>query len=400
MRLLLLHARYTAHYSYFDDWREAFEAECPGATVLDLSRSGAAEAALGGRPDDHDLIVVLHSLTGDTLTYLAPLERWLAERARARLLVFVGNEYNAPRSHLGLGERAALLRRVRADFIGTQLCLDAARRLYAAVPARVLPLPHALNPRRYVARTPDAARSIDIGVRSARYTPLLGDDDRVRLIERFARGPMPRALRVDVHHGAGRLHADAWAAYLDACRGTVATEAGSAFLDPDDRVVNRVADHLARRHPTLLLFGLEKRLPPGWWRRRATTVAQFVTAQLVARGHPGVDRLLEQADVQALRERFFLRMRDPIDGKCISSRHFEAIGTRTCQLMIRGRFNDILEADRHYIGLEPDLSDLEQALDRFLDPCARREVVERAHALAMEGHTHRHRVRTVLEALG
>ena len=83
-------------------------------------------------------------------------------------------------------------------------------------------------------------------------------------------------------------------------------------------------------------------------------------------------------------------------GKCISSRHFEAIGTKTCQIMFHGRFNDILEADQHYLALNQDFSNLEDVLVRFLDPTHRRAIVEEAYTYVMDTHTYAHRMRPLL----
>ena len=67
-----------------------------------------------------------------------------------------------------------------------------------------------------------------------------------------------------------------------------------------------------------------------------------------------------------LHERFFRdTKRPPNYCKAISSRHFDAIAAKTCQIMQRGRFNYILDADKHYIAIEADFSNVEDAESRF-----------------------------------
>lgn len=400
-RVLVLHANYHPTLSFYTDWREAFAraVECR-TELVDLVDPAAHEHARR-RIREHDMVVLLHSLTADSLGWVRPLEPALLERGGARLLAIIGNEYNAPRSHLGMRERIAFLRRVRPDWIGTQLDLEAGRWLYAEVPgARVVAMPHGLNPVRFQRLVPDERRSIDIGARSARYLPYLGDADRVRLLERFERGPLPLPLRVDVALGTKRLPPEGWAGFLNDCRGTVATEAGTAYLERDDRTANAVADFLARRSPSLLLFGLEKRLPPGWLQRRVTTLAQSATALLISRGHPGADALYARADLEEVEARFFRGRSVTHSGKCLSSRHFDAIGTGTCQLMFPGRFNGILEAGRHYIPVAPDFSDLAEALRRFSDPAERARIASDALELALSAHTLAHRIRAAVSLLG
>jgi spore maturation protein CgeB len=99
------------------------------------------------------------------------------------------------------------------------------------------------------------------------------------------------------------------------------------------------------------------------------------------------------AEIEA---RFFAgRPRCPVYSKCISSRHFDAAGTGTCQILLRGRYNDILTADEHYIALDPDLANRGEVITRFRDPNERRRIAEAAYALVKERHTYRDRVAAI-----
>lgn len=81
-----------------------------------------------------------------------------------------------------------------------------------------------------------------------------------------------------------------------------------------------------------------------------------------------------------------------ITGKCISSRHFDAAGTQTCQIMIEGRYNDILAADVHYIPVAADFSNIEQALEKFRDELYRTSMVKRTRDFILSNHTYVHRM--------
>jgi hypothetical protein len=67
--------------------------------------------------------------------------------------------------------------------------------------------------------------------------------------------------------------------------------------------------------------------------------------------------------------------------------------------MFRGRFNDILVADEHYIALEPDFSNVESVLASFHDPVRRRKVVDAAYDLVHAEHTYAHRMEQVYDLL-
>ena len=58
----------------------------------------------------------------------------------------------------------------------------------------------------------------------------------------------------------------------------------------------------------------------------------------------------------------------------LSPRHLEAVATRTCQVLIEGEYDGVLEPDRHYIPLRRDFSNLD---DGARDDAARRRTRER-----------------------
>ena len=69
---------------------------------------------------------------------------------------------------------------------------------------------------------------------------------------------------------------------------------------------------------------------------------------------------------------------DDYDFTAISPRLFEAAQTKTCQLLVEGAYDGILEPETHYIPLRRDLSDLPAALERIRDPGETEAMAERA----------------------
>ncbi len=108
-------------------------------------------------------------------------------------------------------------------------------------------------------------------------------------------------------------------------------------------------------------------------------------------------------DFNELNDLFFkTAKRCPVYSKAITSRHFDAIGTKTCQIMLEGRYNDILVADEHYLAVTIDLSNIDEVIDRFKDPLERRRISEAAYEFVMQGHTYAHRaaaLRQVVEQI-
>src|SRR5581483_10314462 len=95
IRLLVLHADYTAQLSYYDDWRDALK-DHPGfdTIAVDIMSRDAGGRIRRALPDV-DAVVLLHSTNADTTAHLEAHGSLLADR-RVPLLAFVGNEVNLP----------------------------------------------------------------------------------------------------------------------------------------------------------------------------------------------------------------------------------------------------------------------------------------------------------------
>ena len=63
----------------------------------------------------------------------------------------------------------------------------------------------------------------------------------------------------------------------------------------------------------------------------------------------------------------------------LSPRHLEAVATRTCQVLIEGEYDGVLEPDRHYIPLRRDFSNLDAVLETMRRDDERERIVETAY---------------------
>jgi hypothetical protein len=396
LKTLLLTLEYPSRASYYDDWRDAFVAAPQFDVTVRNIFNRAARAEVARTIGEYDLIVLLHACTADSLLYAEPLAGILQGR-KGRLVAFIGNELNLP--FAPLRDKIAWLKRVQPDIIATQLLAEAGTWLYAEVGARVISLPHGLNPDVFRARTPQRERPIDIGARSFRYLAYLGDDERNRIYDYFAANPFKPKLKLDfsTEQRFGRAE---WAAFLDRCKATIATEAGSWFLERDDATVLAIRDYLARKDRGGFIIRADSPLQA--LAHRLPYVLKRLARSLLRSGPIRHEALIaEQVDFAEVYARFFAgRRRAPVYAKCISSRHFDAIGTRTVQIMFPGRYNDILEADRHYLTLRPDFANIDTIIARFRDPSERARLTEAAHAHVMALHTYTHRMRQLATALG
>ncbi len=344
-RVRFLFAEEYRTLSYLLDWQEAFcETSSLDERLCNINNLFEYRRALRTLKR-YSLIIVLHSAAGDNLTLLRRAAGYFQDR-RGKLVLFLGNEYNAMPDKIGFAKDVA------ADYIASQLPREAAAWLYAGCcQTKILEAPPALNPKAY---QPQAGpRPIDLGFRGDRYEDrLLGDRERTAILRAVEEGAERWRLVKDMQFV--RYPRDEWSRFLGTCKGIVGAESGTAYLERDDRTQEAVKQYLAR--------------------------------------HP-------DADFQEVYERFFKSYPGPVSGKAVSSRHFEPIGTKTCQVLLEGRYNGILTADEHYISVKKDLSNLDEAIRRFKDEACRRAIVERAYEHVMAGHTYRHRVDRLLQTL-
>ncbi len=392
IRLALFHVGYSVRASYYDDWLQSFLVH-PGISAQSLNLFSSAErrrvpAALA----TSDLAVILHSGTGDTLDYVRKAAPALARR-RCPLVVFMGNEFNIP--WLPFAERRAWLKEVGAEFVATQLLEATGAWLYEGSGARIVSVPHGLNPQAFKIANPRQTRPIDIGTRTFPYPVYIGNQLRNTLIEKTRQIGTRLGLNIDIRNDS-RLARSAWAEFLNQCRFTVATEAGSTCLDRDDSRTFAIQAFLRERrkglaiNPASPIRSVARHLP---WSIRQGML------QILAR--IGVTHEAIEAD-PALHaeviERFFGNgAHTAPSGTCISSRHFDAIGCGTIQILVEGRYNDLLKAGVHYVPVRPDLEDLEEALRHAANRDFAEQMVETARTHVMAHHTLEHRIAALLK---
>ena len=182
-------------------------------------------------------------MNGDTLKYTIPFVSALKNR-RGKLISFVGNEINLP--NMGMAPKIKMLQELNVDIIVTQLLLEAGEWLYKqCAESSVLSLPHGLNPSKFYSNTSIKDRKVDIGTRSARYGVYLGDNDRNAIIQYFHETSL--GLKVDLGltgKKENRFDRNGWAKFLNNCKATLATEAGSFYLQANDEIVTNIKKYL------------------------------------------------------------------------------------------------------------------------------------------------------------
>lgn len=337
---------FNARLSYVRDWRDAFcRSPAFDVSICDMNNLVHLSGCML-RIRAYDLIVVSHVAAGDDMSLINRIIPFLARRS-CPIVVFLGNEYDL------LDQKLEFCRAVKANFLCSQLPIAAAEYLYGELEgARILQTPHALNPSVY-APAPDAQRDLDVGFVGDIYWPFVGDRERTDLIAYFEQNGPQLGLRCDIRGGrSSRMPRDEWAAFLNRCRTLIGAESGTYYLNEKGALLDRARTYNLKQH--------------------------------------------QEASFEEVFDKFFAGVPRGVSGKSISSRHFEAIGTKTCQVLIEGHYNGILNANEHYIPVRSDLSDINEAIRALRDESHCRAIADRAYELAMSGHTYDHRVADVL----
>ena len=396
MKTLVLYSSYTDQMSYFDDWVDAFK-EHPNyhSECVNVFNTLSEYANICKKIEKAELIVIHHSMNGDTLKYIHPFINALKNR-KGKLVSFVGNEVNLPT--IGMAPKIKNLQEIEPEIIATQLLQEAGEWLYQnCTKSKVISLPHALNPKAFFSNKNLKQRKIDIGTRSARYGVYIGDNDRNNIIRFFHDNSQKFGLSVDLGLNDGfkkRFNRQDWAVFLSSCKATLSTEAGSFYLEKDDKLVQQIQEYLKKSSRKFVLPNetvlrkIYRNVVPLSVRR---SIVNLLKDKLTE-----VDCLDEESDFNEIYEMFFSKtQRCPAYSKAISSRHFDAIGTKTLHIMYPGRYNDILRPGEHYFELKQDHSNVDELKDCLKDDLYITNVTEKTYEHIIFNHTHKNRLDTL-----
>ena len=330
--------------SYVYDWLEAFcDFDRLDVHLCDMMNL-VQYAKYLKKIDNYELIVILHSATGDSITLLTKTAP-LFDHRRGKMILFIGNEYDL------LDKKITFIQNVEAEWVCTQLPLKTAKWLYAESPkSKILEMPAALNPRLYATHT--QIREVDIGFIGALYHPWIGDMERTRMIQYFMDQGIKNGLNCDIRFKT--IPRTQWAAFLNGCKGIIGAESGTYYLDRQGKTIAKLKACF-QKNPYL--------------------------------------------NVKDICDSHFFHPEKFVSGKCISSRHFEPIGTGTCQILLEGHYNGILKKNQHYIGVKKNLSDIQDAIKKFKDETFRKNITVTAKKHIMSAHTYHHRVETLMKRI-
>ena len=182
-----------------------------------------------------------------------------------------------------------------------------------------------------------ASRDIAIGYRTQRLSPSTGRHGQLRgdLADVFKKKAPAKGLVTDIStRNKDILLGDKWYEFLLKCKYTIGVEGGTSLLDRSGAIKDRTERYLAL--------------------------------------HPN-------ASFEDVESACFSDLDGALSVFVITPRHLEACATRTCQVLVEGRYNGILSPGEHYIELKRDFSNLDEVLDTIKRDDQRERITERAY---------------------
>lgn len=182
-----------------------------------------------------------------------------------------------------------------------------------------------------------SSRRIDVGYRGRIVHAFMGRGayEKVKIADCFQKHADKHNLVTDITIAENkRLYGDRWFRFLGSCKVVLGVEAGTSVFDLDG-TARAACEEYVRSHPQATLDEIS------------------------------------DAVLQPWEGKIFYRT--------IAPRHFEAAATLTPQVLFEGAYSGILEADRHYIRLKKDFSNIKDVIKQIRDPRRRTEVANAAH---------------------
>ena len=233
--LLIVNYDHSYHrLSYYDDWVKALVEH----KKLKIKLANFTE--LKKDKNKYDFIFLHHSTNADSTKPLLMIEKYLEAR-KEEILVFIGNEFNNIFSPIS--DRRKILKRINVSYICSQLMNEAAQFLWSDVAKKkVILSPPALNINNFTEQKNFNDREFDIGFKGIKYYSYIGDTERNTMVEKFSK---INGLNLSIDFS--RFDSKNWSIFLNSCKSVISSEAGSYFVDIDDKNVRDILKKIKKK---------------------------------------------------------------------------------------------------------------------------------------------------------
>lgn len=335
--------------SYYQDWMLEFEKS--GFDIFNSYNDNLSKLLNLINPYYYDIIVFGFS----SLTHLHGRSKQLISKliklSRATVVGFLQNEFR------NLSTIVEQYRFLNVKVLVSQFSPDLAKEIYSGrTKAKILSLPHAMSPINDKIEFKHRFRKIDLCGRLRTYAYYLGNYPRQTIIPKFIRKVKKEAkLSVDFSSNEeDRLKYTEWRNFLKTSRAAISCESGNFFLQWSDSLRKKINNLIIK----------DKRI----------TFAEIFK------------NILKKSNTH-------------FHGGLISSRHFDAISNGSCNLLVEGKYQGLIEADKHYIELKSDFSNYNEIIEKLSDYKYTEKVAKAALNHTLQYHTIKKRINHLLDSI-
>lgn len=370
--------------SYLDQWKSAWLNASTKSEVFNLAQYGSIKK-LSSKIRQFDLLVVLHTVTADSNSWLEKLST-ISDLSRPAMVMFIGNEFSSP--FLSTEKRLDLITKISPEFIATQLPIDSAKWLYERVGSKIISAPPGLPQISHI----DSNKKIGLGYRGFKYPWYLLDRERNNTINEVSQFFLQHDKKVDISFEK-RFGPDSWFKFLQSSSFTVSSEAGSRNVFRNDAIWKDILEYFQQNRKYKAVqndaagMKIMRRLPDPIKKvvKKLSNQIGIKQASLFEPDSKEINYLLSLVDTDNQEYR---------NGKCISSRHLDAIACGTWQILAPGEYNGVLTQDLHFTQWSTD--NLSKIEDLMNNKGLLAKLAESAYESLKDSHTYSHRVSNLL----
>ena len=334
---VIIDAAYPNRMSYLEEWRKGWLSQ-PDQQNIYINIAKLATIARNRRLiGSADQIVVLHSCTADTNNWLKPYIDALGKR-NGKLVFYVGNEYSSPT--VSMDVRLQLITEIFPEVLASQLPITAAKWLYKNTSKLIVSSPQGMP-----APIQKQKKSFDFSYRGFKYPSFILGNQRNDISDSVSKEFISRGL-VSNYSLSERLSKDRWMDLLAGTRVTAASQAGSSRVFKSDAVWDSL-----RHHPDIRFVNSDNYVV-----HLARLLPHDLKSKIrvkISRGKNIYGSLHDDSASSLLLKNQVLNSSLPsVDGRAISSRHFDAIAAGCWQILEVGDYNGILSPWTDYTPIE------------------------------------------------